>query len=738
MSAYDLFVSHAEADRWWVEGYLLDALAEAGLRVQRERTFQLGAPRLAEFARAIAESRRTLLVLSPSFIADGSAQFVSLLAQQYGADTRTWPVIPLTLHELDQPDPTLAMLVGLDACSPTEWDAVLRRLCDELQRPLPDAARPPPCPYPGMRAYRIDEGPAFFGRDAEVRALVEHHLRLHPFVAVIGASGSGKSSLVFAGLVPALRKSPFFAAGDWDIRTLRPSADPQSALQSAIANPSGAGPQLLIVDQFEELFTLAHALGDADRAVFCDALVTLVGGGWHVVLTVRADFYGDLMRLTKLWPEVRQHRFELTPLGRDALKEAIVRPAERVRVLVEPTLVERLLADAGNEPGILPFLQETLLLLWAGLERRCLPAAAYDRLVADAERARRGGTPWRSGLGVAMAARADQALAALPSDTARDIARRVLLRLVQFGEGRADTRRQQRRDELRSSHDDPALFEETVRQLVAARLLIASGGEGGTNVNDVVLDIAHEALLSGWPQLADWIAKRREGEQTRRWLHQQAARWLERVQAGQGGGVLDEMETMEAERWREQYGALVGHDAAVEQLIEASRREVDRERDEAERRRRQELEQQRRLADEQRARAEDAERFAHEQLALNDALRQSAAATAFVQATALSEGGDAHRAIARLVQTLRLAPEHEASRCLLYGLLTRLWHLRPTGEVIHDEGIRHMLTTPDGRFLVCGGRRRTWIHDRSGEGAVALHTPATSNRSRSIQPVTCS
>jgi TIR domain len=590
MSAFDVFVSHAEADRWWVEGYLLDALAEAGLRVQREATFQLGTPRLAEFSHAVAESRRTLLVLSPAFMADGPAHFVALLAQQYGADTHTWPVIPLTLHAVEQLDPTLAMLVGLDACSPADWGAVVRRLCAELRRPLPEAPPAPPCPYPGMRAFRIDEGPAFFGRDAEVRALVEQHLRLHPFVALIGASGSGKSSLVFAGLVPALRKSPFFGAGHWDIRTLRPGADPQTALQAAIANSPATGPRLLVVDQFEEIFTFARAQGDADRAAFCDTVLALAAGGWHVVLTMRADFYGDLMRLTKLWPEVRQHRFELTRLDREVLRAAILGPSERAHVFVEPALVERLLADAGSEPGILPFLQETLLLLWAGLERRCLPAVAYERLVADTERMRRGGTPWRSGLGVAMATRADQALAALPSDAARDIARRVLLRLVQFGEGRADTRRQQRRGELRSGDDDPTLFDEVMRQLVAARLLIASGGEkSGTETDDVVLDIAHEALLSGWPQLADWIEKRREGEQTRRWLRQQAKRWLERVRAGQGGGLLDEVETAEAERWRDRYGVLVGRDAAVDQLIETSRQEVDRERDKAEHRGRQEL-----------------------------------------------------------------------------------------------------------------------------------------------------
>ncbi len=148
--------------------------------------------------------------------------------------------------------------------------------------------------------------------------------------------------------------------------------------------------------------------------------------GCYVLLTVRADFYPDLMA-SLLWPEIQAHRAEVLPLGEAGLRQAIVRPAEDAGVFVETALVERLVADAAGEPGILPFVQETLVLLWEKVERCYLPLAAYEAL---------------TGLQVAMADRAETALGSLGEEE-QGIARRIFLRLIQFGEGRADTRRQQ-------------------------------------------------------------------------------------------------------------------------------------------------------------------------------------------------------------------------------------------------------------------------------------------------------
>ena len=170
-----------------------------------------------------------------------------------------------------------------------------------------------------------------------------------------------------------------------------------------------------------------------------------------------------------LWPVDASQRVEVAPLRGDALREAIVRPAAGVGVQIEPSLVERLLADAADEPGVLPLLQETMRLLWDKVEGRLLPFAAYERLnLYPAVGA--SGAQGATGLAAAIAMKADATLAELTPDQ-QAISRRTFLRLVQFGEGRADTRRQQPLSALRAVADDPVLFERTLEHLTDHRLL---------------------------------------------------------------------------------------------------------------------------------------------------------------------------------------------------------------------------------------------------------------------------
>jgi len=581
--AYDLFISYAEAECAWVEGYLLDALAQAGVRCHTEAAFALGVPRLLEFERAVQQSQRTLLVLSPAYLADGFTQFTDLLAQSYGLESATWPVIPLILRPVELP-PRLALLTALDATDPADWSQAIARLCAELQRaaPLPPttwgASYRAACPYPGMVPFGEEDSERFFGREREAQELLER-LRLHPFLAVIGPSGSGKSSLVFAGLLPALRRSGLFGPGGWLVRTVRPGEAPLAALAAALggdpANLAETVPALLamepdarrlllVVDQFEELFTLARANAEpfqrtllrlAESPKSTDQETDKRIANCRVVLTVRADFYPDLMG-APLWPEIQAQRAEVLPLDEDGLRQAIVRPAENAGVFVETALVERLVADAAGEPGVLPLVQEALVLLWERLERRFLPLSAYEAL----------GGAGRTGLQAAMARRADAVLAGLaPQQQA--IARRIFLRLVQFGEGRADTRRQQPVADLRAAGDAPGTFERTLEHLAHNRLLTLSGEERAAGQQ---VDMAHEALITGWPTLQTWLLQRREAEQTRRRLEAKAAEW-ERL--GQGsGGLLDQVELLEAERWLGSPDAAdLGYSEALPALVAASR-----------------------------------------------------------------------------------------------------------------------------------------------------------------------
>ena len=720
---FDVFVCYAQPDAWWAKGYLINSLEQAGLRVLGESAFRIGVPRVDEFERAVKSSDRTLLVLSPAFVDDDSIQFTRRLAQQYGTDNRTWPIIPLLLKPVENLDPSLRMLTSLDATHESDWPDVIARLCTELKRPVPQVSERPACPYPGMRPFREGESRDFFGRDRESRQLVEQHLRLYPFVAIIGASGTGKSSLAFAGLVPELQRSSFFGSGKWIVKSMRPGEAPIANMRKALpeylaegsvdlAQPDQTGDKLLfIVDQFEELYTFSPNIDRSESEQFQRLLLELSEiPDCYVVLTVRADFYGDLMQSATIWPEIRAHRFELTQLDREGLIEAITGPAEAAGVFIEPTLVQRLLADAGAEPGILPFLQETLVLLWNRLERRSLPLAAYDAIVAEASRSSDSSDyKFRSGLEVAMATRANQAMARLKSEEARAIARRIFLRLVQFGEGRSDTRRQQKVAQLSAADDDAKLFDTTLKHLVQSRLLTISGDEN--DANDTSVDIAHEALLTGWPLLANWISLRRDAEQTRRWLSELADKWLQRLKTGEQGGLLDEVELAEAERWREQFGAVIGRDRAIEQLIEQSRSRITQQREEEEKRQQRELEQQRQLTEEQRLRAEDAERFAAEQRQLNIELKRTAANNSFVQSMSLLDDDKGDRAVARLCQTLRLNPDHSAAATSLFALLTRRWYPIFTGYRFcpEQEAVKDLTYTPDGKYLIGYTQRNVYV-----------------------------
>jgi WD40 repeat protein len=584
---YDLFISYAEDDRAWVNGYLLDALAQAGLRCLTESAFALGSPKILEFERAVQQSKRVLLVLSPAYLTDQALAFIDVLAQGFGLETSTWPVIPLILHEVKLPI-RLSTLTSLDMTDLTQQQVSLSRLLSDLQRSqIPEVGELATCPYPGMEPFNEANSARFFGRDQEIQESL-NNLRLHPFLTFIGPSGSGKSSMVMAGLVPALHKSGLFGDGKWLVRYLRPGDTPLKVLADQLGGDVSDSVQavtgtlakeqatrlLLIVDQFEEVFTLAPS----SILPFQEALLKLSGmPNCYVIVTVRADFYPALMAVALLWREVQAHRLEVLPLDDDGLRQAIIRPAETVEVYVEAALVERLIADTAGEPGTLPLLQETLRLLWERLERRYLPLRAYESLVMTRRAYGATGTDRLTGLQVAIVSRANNALAGLNAEQ-QALARRIFLQLIQFGEGREDTRRQQSVETLQVG-SDPTIFASTLEHLVANRLLIVSGAETGGSRK---VDIAHEALIKSWPTLQEWLRQNREAEQTHRRLESKTLEW---VQMGRGaGGLLDEIELGEADRWLASPDATtVGYSRDLKELVETSRSALHKAREEKER-----------------------------------------------------------------------------------------------------------------------------------------------------------
>jgi hypothetical protein len=473
-----------------------------------------------------------------------------------------------------------------------------------------ERSAPVRCPYPGMRPYNANDAGGFHGRDSEIAELIGRLRAGEREIFVIGPSGSGKSSLVTAGVLPRLARG-VTGLGRFVVRELRPSEQPAARLGQALEIPAGEGVAvadrvaallahlapsvslLLVIDQLEELFTLANA---GERARFLDALRALrAERRCAVVFTLRADFFGALMEST-LWAERRGRlsRVEVSPLRDDALREAIAAPARAVNATVDPELIERLVADAASAPGILPLLQETLVQLWDAHTDQTLTLTDYEAL----------GDGDRSGLAVALARRADAALRRFNPAQA-DIARRILLRLTSFGEGRSDTRRQQSRAQLRGASDDAADFAFVLQTMVDDRLLTVDEDVAGERRIDLAheidqdvagklrvdpgheilisagptpadwtrseprVDLAHEVMITAWPTLAIWLKTRREDEQQRRRLEVAAAQW---VGHGRGaGGLLDPVMLAEAESWlRTEAATELGESAVVAEWIAAS------------------------------------------------------------------------------------------------------------------------------------------------------------------------
>ena len=547
---YDLFISYAETDkndRNWVEGYLIRALALPEKRIITQKTFRLGASVVEEFNRAITTSRYTVLVLSPSYLADKWSTFSEQLVSFANVINQRDHVIPLLRRPCDLPL-RIDFRVRLDCTNQDNWEQEIDRLRVLLGQPEPKRELLS-CPYPGMVPFSEKDASHFFGREDEIESL-RMRLRYQNYLFVIGPSGSGKSSLVSAGLIPQLQKRQ---PDQWLVKSMRPGANPMQVIteevlaslgmedslsaekctelvEAVLADYPPAQRLLVIIDQFEELFAQTSKL---EQRTFIALLKTLRQvKKCSLVLLMRADFYPDLMN-SSLWLVTSDERIEITSLRGESLRKAIAKPAENLSVYLESELLERLMADASDEPGVLPLLQETMVLLWEKMEWRLLTLRHYEEI----------GKGQTSGLAVAFSTKAHATLAEL-TESQRTIARRIFLRLVQFGEGRADTRRQQPITALSSGNDDPILFNETLRHLTDNRLLTLSGEERSLNR---YVDISHEALITGWPTLKEWLVERREAEQTRRRLEAKVAEW---VRLGRGhGALLDDIELLEAERW---------------------------------------------------------------------------------------------------------------------------------------------------------------------------------------------
>jgi hypothetical protein len=368
---------------------------------------------------------------------------------------------------------------------------------------------PPPydarCPFRGLEAFRPKDRAFFFGREALVEAL---HARLaaYPFLAVLGPSGSGKSSAVLAGLLPALqRREPGLR-----VAYARPGPAPLAALEAALAAPrapaavgvtpaaalgegTAGAAAVVVVDQFEELFTLCP--GEAERRVFLDRLLELADRT-RVVLTMRADFWGECAPYARLRQAMQEHQELIAPMDAAELRRAIELQAERVGLRFEADLGATILRDVESEPGAMPLLQHALLELWNRRHGRWLRIAEYEAIGRIAG---------------AVACTADAVYDALSPDEQRQV-QAVFLRLTRLsediptGEQRRDTRRRARLEELETDRMSPAAVRALVTRLADARLLVTGDVTGSVWAVDLLdgVRVQDDRLLAAGKGLIRW------------------------------------------------------------------------------------------------------------------------------------------------------------------------------------------------------------------------------------------
>ncbi|MFD9791518.1 helix-turn-helix domain-containing protein [Streptomyces sp. NPDC059070] len=464
-----------------------------------EKPLDPGAGPVAEFAEGLRRLRRDAR-LSYRELADKTGYSPSTLSQAAGGEKLPSLAVALAYVE------ACGTGADLDAWE-ARWHLAERAVRRETAAARTDAEPDAPTPYRGLTRYEPGDSALFFGRGALTDQLVALVARERVSV-VVGPSGSGKSSLLRAGLLPRLQRpgptgEPGFAA----LRICTPGPRPATEHEKLFTPAASLRPAdgvaqdtLLVIDQFEEVFTLCQ---DADgRDAFLGRILDArsPGSRLRVVLGVRADFYTHCLQHPGLATVLRDAHLPVGPMAPDELREAITKPPAAHGVIVERPLTTRLIKDVSAEPGALPLMSHALLETWHHRTARTLSLHAYEAA---------------GGLDGAVARTAETLYTGL-DDAQALLARRVLLRLITPGDGTPDTRRPVTRDEIGA--DGPGDTTTVLDHLARARLI---------TLDDDRIDLAHEALITAWPRLAGWIEEDRDRLRAHRQLTDAAQSWRE-------------------------------------------------------------------------------------------------------------------------------------------------------------------------------------------------------------------
>ncbi|MFF9039712.1 helix-turn-helix domain-containing protein [Streptomyces sp. NPDC014892] len=470
---------------------------------RREVPVDPGAGPVQRFAFELRKLRTEAGGLTYRAMAERAGYSITTLSQAAGGEQL--PTLPVTL--------AFVRACGGD---PAEWEARWQQAVEEAAAFDPDgdetAAEPP---YRGLARFETGDSGLFFGRDRLTADLVDL-MRRRRFAAVFGPSGIGKSSLLRAGLIPVLRQSEEPDLRPSAIRILTPGdqlARTHELLREACdggGDTGGDGDTLVVVDQFEEVFTLCHDV--AERARFIDLLLTArePDSGLRVLLAVRADFYGRCAEHRALAEALGDANLLAGPMSPAELREVVVKPAAAAGLTVERALTTRLVEEITDAPGGLPLLSHVLLETWRRRRGKTLTLAGYEAA---------------GGLDGAIAKTAEDVHGRFTESEAAT-ARRVLLRLISPGDGTPDTRRPAERAELETTGTGREEVARVLEALTRARLLTLDGP---------TVDLAHEALITAWPRLRGWIEEDRDRLRAHRQLTEAARSWEE---LGRDAGAL--------------------------------------------------------------------------------------------------------------------------------------------------------------------------------------------------------
>jgi DNA-binding SARP family transcriptional activator/ABC-type glycerol-3-phosphate transport system substrate-binding protein len=416
----------------------------------------------------------------------------------------------------------------------------------EGARVAPEPTGPVRNPYKGLRAFLEADATDFFGREAVTARLLgslgEEDAAAR-FLAVVGPSGSGKSSVVRAGLVPALRRGAIPGSERWYVIEVVPGSRPFREIESALLGvavdpppslidelerdelglvravdrvlPDAEAELLIVLDQLEEVFTLADDVERSRFLVSVRAAALEPGSRIRLVATLRADFYDAPLSVPGFGDLLAARTEAITPMSPAELERAIVAPADAAGLVVEPRLLAEVITDVADRPGALPLLQYALTELAEHADGRTLTLDAYRRI---------------GRVSGALARRAEQLFEPM-NRAGRDACRQLFLRLVTLGEGTEDTRRRVRRSEL-ATLADPQAMDAVIETFGRHRLL---SFDRDPDTRGPTVEIAHEALLREWARLRGWIDEAREDLRQRGLISAAAGEW---IQADRSEGFL--------------------------------------------------------------------------------------------------------------------------------------------------------------------------------------------------------